>query len=93
VSPGTTRELSTSDRSVRAIARRGRSGEVWVIAARRAGENSAAVTIGGLPPGVASADAYTEGRSVSVAGGSLTDGFDRWAVHVYRLTAPPARSS
>jgi hypothetical protein len=93
VNPGTTRELPTSDRSVRAIARRGRSGEVWVIAARRAGENTAAVTIGGLPSGVARADAYTEGRSVSVAGGSLTDGFDRWAVHVYRLTAPPARSS
>ena len=32
--PGTTRELPTSDRSVRAISRRGRNGELWVIAVR-----------------------------------------------------------
>jgi hypothetical protein len=92
VNPGTTRELPTSDRLVQAISRRGRNGDLWVIAARRGGE-AAAVTIGGLQPSAAASDVYTEDRSVPVVGGSLTDRFDRWSVHVYRLTAATARSS
>src|SRR5918994_1427007 len=90
--PGTTRELPTSDRSVRAISRRGRNGELWVMAVRGGGEGSVDATIGGLPA-APSADVYAEDRSVSVAGGALADSFGRWAVHVYRLTAPTARSS
>jgi len=35
-------------------------------------------------------EVYTEGRSVTVKGGSFTDRFDRWAVHVYRFS-PTAR--
>jgi hypothetical protein len=84
VSPGSTRTLVTSDPTVQAISRRGRGGETWVLAART-GEGSQAVTIGGLPAAAAVADVYTESRSVPVAGGSLTDTFDRFSVHVYRL--------
>jgi hypothetical protein len=84
VNPGSTRQLVTSDSTVRAISRRGRGGETWVIAART-GEGSQPVTIGGLPAGAAGGDVYTERRSVPVVAGSLTDTFDRFAVHVYRL--------
>jgi hypothetical protein len=83
-SPGSTRVLRTSDPTVQAISRRGRGGERWVIAART-GEGTQTVTIGGLPPGAASATVYTEDRSVPIVGGSLTDTFDRFAVHVYRV--------
>ena len=84
VSPGSTRVLETSDPSVQAISRRGARGDLWVIAAR-SGEGSEAVTIGGLPAWASSAEVYTERRSVSAADGALTDVFDRWSVHVYRL--------
>src|SRR5262249_41930389 len=37
---------------------------------------------------------YGEGRTIAVSGGTLTDSFARWGVHVYRLelsdTTPPA---
>jgi hypothetical protein len=85
VSPGSTRVLETSDASVQAISRRGAGGDLWVIAAR-SGEGSEAVTIGGLPDWAASAEVYTEGRSLPAAGGALTDAFDRWSVHVYRFS-------
>jgi hypothetical protein len=78
--------LATSDPTVQAISRRGRNGETWVIAAR-SGEGAQPVTIGGLPADVSAAGVYTEGRSVPVTAGALTDVFDRWAVHVYRLRA------
>jgi hypothetical protein len=51
VSPGTTRELPTSERSVRAISRRTRTGETVVIALRRSASGEGPVTIGGLPAG------------------------------------------
>ena len=85
VSPGSTRVLTTSDPTVQAISRRGRAGERWVIAART-GEGSQAVTISGLPVAATSAGVYTEDRSVPVVGGSLTDTFYRFAVHVYRIS-------
>jgi hypothetical protein len=83
VNPGSTRTLATSDPTVRAISRRGRGGETWVLATR-SGEGSQVVTIAGLSATATSAGVYTEGRSVPVVGGTLTDTFDRWAVHVYR---------
>jgi hypothetical protein len=83
-SPGSTRVLRTSDPTVQAISRPGRGGERWVIAART-GEGSQTVTISGLPAGAAGATVYTEDRSVPIVGGSLTDTFDRFAVHVYRV--------
>jgi hypothetical protein len=84
VNAGSTRQLATSDPTVQAISRRGRDGETWVIATSKL-EASGPVTISGLPAAASSASVYTESRSVPVANGSLTDTFDRWSVHVYRL--------
>jgi hypothetical protein len=84
VNPGTTQVLQTSDPSVQAISRRGAGGELWVIATR-SGEGTQPVTVSGLPPAAATGDVYTEGRSVSADGGSFTDPFARWDVHVYRF--------
>jgi hypothetical protein len=38
---------------------------------------------------VRSGEVYTEGRSVSVSGGSFTDTFERWGVHVYHFRNEP----
>jgi hypothetical protein len=89
VNPETTQALQSSDPETQVIARRGATSEdVWVIAAR-SGQGSRPVTIGGLPVGVKSGSVYTEGRSVDVAGGSFTDTFDRWGVHVYHFRDEP----
>jgi hypothetical protein len=84
VQPGSTRWLRSSDPTTQAISRRGRGGELWVIAAR-SGEESEAVTLTGLPRWATRAEVYTEGRSVEAAKGALTDTFGQWAVHVYRF--------
>jgi hypothetical protein len=84
VQPGSTKALASSDPMTQAISRRGRAGELWVIAAR-SGEESEEVTIAGLPRWAKRAEVYTEGRWVSAVGGTLTDAFDRWGVHVYRF--------
>ena len=84
VNPGSTRALASDDPTVQVISRRGAGRDLWVIAAR-SGPGSRAVTIGGLPPGANEATVYTEGRSITAAGGSFTDTFDRWDVHVYRF--------
>ena len=55
--------------------------------AARSGEGTATVSIGGLPAAAASAEVYTEARSVAAAAGALRDAFGRWDVHVYRLAA------
>jgi hypothetical protein len=84
VQPGTTRWLLSSDPSTQAVSRRGRAGELWVLAAR-SGEGSEDVVLSGLPRWARRAEVYTEGRSVEVANGILVDRFDRWSVHVYRF--------
>jgi hypothetical protein len=83
--PGTTRVLDTSDPTVQAISRRGRNGELWILAARRSGGEPAEVTISGLPASATQADVYKEDRSVAAAGGAVVDRFDGWSVHVYRF--------
>jgi hypothetical protein len=83
--PGTTRVLETSDPTVQAISRRGRNGELWVLAARRSGGEAAEVTITGLPAWTGAAEVYKEARSVAANTGAVVDRFDRWAVHVYRF--------
>jgi hypothetical protein len=83
--PGTTRMLETSDATVQAISRRGRNGELWVLAVRRSGGERAEVTISGLPAWAAGADVYKEERSVAAAGGAVVDRFDGWSVHAYRF--------
>jgi hypothetical protein len=87
VQPGTTRWLRSSDPTTQVISRRGRGGDLWVIAAR-SGEESDRVTITDLPRWATRAEVYTEGRVVDAAGGTLTDSFDQWAVHVYRFRRP-----
>jgi hypothetical protein len=89
VNPGSTQVLASSDATTQVISRVGAEDELWVIAARH-GAGSQAVTINGLPSTVTSGTVYTEGRSIAVSNGSLTDTFDRWAVHVYRFTVPQA---
>jgi hypothetical protein len=84
VQPRSTRALATSDPMTQAISRRGRNGELWVIAAR-SGEEREEVAITGLPSWATRADVYTEGRSVRAVKGTLTDSFGRWTVHVYRF--------
>jgi RTX calcium-binding nonapeptide repeat (4 copies)/IPT/TIG domain len=93
VDPASTTVLPASDTTTEVVRRDGNSGDVWVLAAR-SGTGTAAVTISGLPASAASASVYTEGRSVPVANGSLTDNFAQWDVHVYHVVAqappPPA---
>jgi hypothetical protein len=84
VRPASTRWLRSSDPTTQAVLRGGHGREAWVIAAR-SGEESEDVTISGLPRWATRAEVYTEGRWIDVADGVLTDRFDRWAVHVYRL--------
>jgi hypothetical protein len=91
VNAGSERVLETSDSTVQAVVREGVGpDDLWVIAAR-SGPGSQPVTIRGLPANAAGGAVYTEGRSVTAAGGELTDTFGRWDVHVYHLTlsAPP----
>jgi hypothetical protein len=91
VNPETTQVLSSSDAETQVIARRGAtSDDIWVIAARH-GVGTQPVTIGGLPSTVSIGTVYTEGRSVTASGGSFTDTFAPWGVHVYHFrVAPPA---
>jgi hypothetical protein len=84
VNPGSTRVLPTSDPTVQAISRRGAGRDLWVIAAA-SGAGSRSVTISGLPAAGGKAAVYTEGRSIRASDGALTDTFNRWDVHVYRL--------
>jgi hypothetical protein len=88
VNPGSTQALTSSDATTQVISREGAGGDLWVIAARH-GAGSQPVTIGGLPSSAAGGTVYTEGRSVTAAGGSFTDTFAQWDVHVYRFGAPP----
>lgn len=89
VNPETTQVLTSSDPETQVISRLGATTEdVWVIAARH-GEGSQAVTISGLPAGVTTGSVYTEDRVVSVSGGSFTDTFARWGVHVYHFRNEP----
>ena len=89
VNPETTEVLTSSDPSTQVISRRGATSEdIWVIAARH-GDDSLPVTISGLPSSVTSGTVYTEGRSIPVTGGSFTDTFSRWGVHVYHFRDEP----
>jgi hypothetical protein len=92
VNPESTKALTTSDSTTQVIQREGETeSDLWVIAARH-GAGSETVAISGLPATVTSGTVYTEGRSVSVAGGAFTDTFDRWDVHVYHFTVRAAEA-
>jgi Ca2+-binding RTX toxin-like protein len=87
VAPGSTTALPASDPGTEVISRAGNAGDVWVLAAR-SGAGTQPVTISGLPSSATGATVYTEGRAVAVAGGSLTDDFAQWGVHVYHIVPP-----
>ena len=86
VNTATTRVLQASDPTTQVISRAGAAGDTWIFAAR-SGPGNARVTISGLPAGATSASVYTEGRSVTAVGGSLTDDFGQWDVNVYHVPA------
>jgi len=90
VNPETTQVLTTSHpTTTQAISRVGATkDDLWVIAASHA-DGPHAVTISGLPSWAATGTVYTEGRSVAATGGSVTDDFARWAVHVYHFRNEP----
>jgi hypothetical protein len=91
VNPETTQVLPSSDATTQVITRKGATeDDVWVIAARH-GEGTQPVTISGLPAEIVTGTVYTEGRTVAVQGGSFTDTFEQWGVHVYhfRIEPPP----
>jgi uncharacterized Zn-binding protein involved in type VI secretion len=98
VNPASTQTLTSNDSTTEVISRQGGTAtDLWVIAAR-SGSGSQNVTISGLPAAVTSGSVYTEGRSVPVSNGTLTDSFGQWGVHVYHLsttttTASPTISS
>jgi hypothetical protein len=81
--PASALPLTTNDPTTQVTSRRV-GNEIWVIAARH-GAGTAQVQIGGLPLDSVIGDVYTEGRSIAVAGGTLTDVFPQWGVHVYRF--------
>ena len=87
VNPATTRVLTASDPSTQVISRAGAGGDTWVIAAR-SGPGRESVSISGLPTSAGAGAVYTEGRSINASGGSLTDSFAQWEVHVYHFPAP-----
>ena len=89
VKPESTKVLASSDATTQVISREGVDGELWVIAARH-GPGSGPLTISGLPSTARIGTVYTEGRSVALAGGSFTDTFAQWDVHVYRFDTAPA---
>jgi len=91
VNPETTTVLASNDPDTHVISRTGAtSDELWVIAARQGQDTSAKpVTISGLPAWATTGTVYTEGRSVTASGGSLTDDFARWGVHVYHFRNEP----
>jgi hypothetical protein len=79
--------LQTNDPGTEAISRVAvtPSGtELWVIAAR-SNPGVEHVAISGLPTPVKSAAVYGERRTVQVSGGTLSDTFRQWQVHVYRI--------
>jgi len=92
VSPSSTRWLPTSDPETQAIARRGRNGELWVIASRGSAEPGTA-SIGRLPRWAVRAEVYTENRTVEAGAGTLSDVFEPWGVHVYRFRRSNLTSS
>ena len=88
VSGATSEPVTTNDPTTEAVLRQGTSpDDLWLIAAR-SGIGAQDVTFTGLPSWFASGDVYTEGRSVSVTGGALTDAFGQFDVHVYHFVEP-----
>jgi hypothetical protein len=93
VNSATSVPVTTNDPTTEAVLRQGTSpDDLWLIAAR-SGIGTIPVTFSGLPSWLRTGDVYTEGRTVSAAGGIFSDSFGEWDVHVYhfveQLTVQP----
>jgi hypothetical protein len=86
--PGSALPVSSNDPTTQ-ITTRQAGGSLWVVAARH-GPGTATVQIGGVPLDGVTGEVYTEGRSVPVTGGTITDTFSQWGVHVYRFPSSVA---
>jgi hypothetical protein len=84
LSPETSVPVTTNDAMTQAIARQLGTNEIWVLAARY-GAGTSRVTFSGLPGWAKNATVYTESRTITARGGSWSDSFSRWGVHVYRF--------
>lgn len=85
VNATTTEPVTTNDPTTEAVLRQGTTpDDLWLIAAR-SGIGTIPVTFSGLPSWITTGDVYSEGRSVDVAGGSFSDSFGEWDVHVYHF--------
>ena len=85
VNSARTPRVTADDATTEVMVKQGASPlDLWLIAAR-SGAGTAKVTFKGLPPWTRRATVYTEGRSVTAAGGSFRDDFSQWGVHVYHL--------
>jgi hypothetical protein len=88
VNVGTSRPVHVSDASTEVMLREGTSiDDLWLIAAR-SGPGSRPVTFSGLPGWMHNGGVYREKRRVTAGGGSFTDTFDQWDVHVYHFVEP-----
>ena len=88
VNSAPTPRITTSGTGTEVALRQGTSvDDLWLIAART-GAGSATVTFKGLPGWVHRGGVYTEDRSVTASGGSLSDTFNQWDVHVYHFVEP-----
>ena len=78
-------QVTTAGTGTETMVRQGTSvDDLWLIAART-GAGTRTVTFKGLPRWAHRADVYTENRTVQASGGSFSDRFSQWDVHVYHF--------
>jgi len=77
--------VTTAGTGTQTLVRQGTSvDDLWLIAARN-GPGTKTVTFKGLPRWAHRADVYTEDRTIKASGGSFSDRFSQWDVHVYHF--------
>lgn len=77
--------VTTGGTGTQTMVRQGTSvDDLWLIAARN-GVGTRTVTFKGLPRWAHRGDVYTEDRTIKASGGSFSDRFSQWDVHVYHF--------
>ena len=77
--------VTTGGTGTETMVRQGTSvDDLWLIAART-GAGTRTVAFKGLPRWAHRAEVYTENRTVKASGGSFSDRFSQWDVHVYHF--------
>ncbi len=77
--------VTTGGTGTETLVRQGTSvDDLWLIAART-GAGTRTVAFKGLPRWAHRASVYTENRTVQASGGSFSDRFSQWDVHVYHF--------